>query len=77
MGKKMPVDESLPMNRRWNVHEVALYLNTTIEEIYNKVRRKTLPGAIKVGRSLRFDPALIKEWEEANRVKTYEELIPK
>lgn len=74
MGKKLPIDQSISKEKRWNVHEVALYLGTTTKEIYNKVHRKALPGVSRVGRSLRFNPQVIKEWEEANRMKTYEEL---
>lgn len=76
MGKKMPIDTSLPKNRFWNVHEVAYRLRTTTKEIYNKVRRKTLPGARKLGRSLRFDPVKIEQWARDNEIKTYEELTP-
>lgn len=71
--KKMTADPLLPSNRLWNAAECALYLNTTVTEVYNKVARQTLP-AVHVGRSLRFDPIKIKKMKDENEVKTLEEL---
>jgi len=74
--KKQSVDTSkpLPTNRLWNIEEVAYYLNETVAEIYKRVERRTLPGASKLGRTLRFDPAKIEKWKLQQQVATLEEL---
>jgi excisionase family DNA binding protein len=72
--KKQTVDPTLPTNRLWNVGEVALYLCTTPNEIYKKVSQRTLPGAVKMGGSLRFKPDKIKKWVASCELPTIEEL---
>ena len=72
--KKMTVEKPLPTDRLWNIAEVAYYLRIEVDEIYKRIERKTLPGARKLGRTLRFDPAKIKKWELQNEVATLEEL---
>ena len=45
----------------WNVKDLAKYLRTTTHAIYKLVERGQVP-CIRIGKSIRFDPAEIREW---------------
>ncbi|WP_293270429.1 helix-turn-helix domain-containing protein [Nannocystis sp.] len=49
------------------VQELAVLLSTSSSGIYSRVARGQIPGALRIGRSLRFDPRVIAEWLSANK----------
>ena len=49
------------------VQELALLLATSSSGVYSRVARGQLSGALRIGRSLRFDPRVIAEWLLANK----------
>jgi excisionase family DNA binding protein len=48
--------------------EVAAWLKTTVQAVYAKAERGTLPGATRVGRRLYFLRAELLGWVEQGRV---------
>ena len=49
------------------VQDLALLLATSNSGVYSRVARGQIPGALRIGRSLRFDPRVIAEWLSANK----------
>ena len=48
--------------RLWSVQELGAYLGVEVRTLYHWRQAGTGPVAIKVGRALRYDPALVREW---------------
>lgn len=44
------------------VKDLAVLLATSSSSIYSRVGRGQIPGALRIGRSLRFDPRVIARW---------------
>jgi excisionase family DNA binding protein len=53
----MTADES-----RWDVDDVAEYLDVPVQTIYQWRKRKYGPPAAKIGKHLRYDPADVRAW---------------
>ncbi len=51
------VDES-----RWDVEDVAAYLDVPVQTLYQWRKRKYGPPAAKIGKHLRYDPSAVREW---------------
>ena len=49
------------------VQDLAVLLSTSNSGIYSRVARGQIPGTIRIGRSLRFDPRAIAVWLSANK----------
>ncbi len=69
MKRKSPVDSSLtlrPRLRLLTADDLADLLATTRGAIYARHARGGIPGGIRLGRTLRFDPEVINTWITAN-----------
>ena len=51
----------------WNVRDLATYVKTTPDAIYKWVEQAQVPF-IRLGRSIRFDLAAIREWLRSHHV---------
>jgi predicted DNA-binding transcriptional regulator AlpA len=49
------------------VQDLAVLLTTSSSGVYSRVARGQIPGTIRIGRSLRFDPRVIAQWLSANK----------
>ena len=49
------------------VQDLASLLTTSSSGVYSRVARGQIPGALRIGRSLRFDPRVIARWLSANK----------
>ena len=49
------------------VQDLASLLTTSSSGVYSRVARGQIPGALRIGRSLRFDPRVIAKWLSANK----------
>ena len=49
------------------VQDLALLLTTSSSGVYSRVARGQIPGALRIGRSIRFDPRVIAQWLSANK----------
>ncbi len=49
------------------VQDLAVLLATSSSGVYSRVARGQIPGALRIGRSLRFDPRVIAQWLSANK----------
>ncbi len=49
------------------VKDLAVLLSTSSSGIYSRVARGQIPGALRIGRTLRFDPRVIAQWLSAKR----------
>ncbi len=49
------------------VQDLALLLATSSSGVYSRVARGQIPGALRIGRTLRFDPRVIARWLSANK----------
>ena len=49
------------------VKDLAVLLSTSSSGIYSRVARGQIPGALRLGRTLRFDPRVIAQWLSAKR----------
>ena len=49
------------------VQDLALLLKTSSSGVYSRVARGQIPGALRIGRSIRFDPRVIAQWLSANK----------
>ena len=49
------------------VQDLAVLLVTSSSGIYSRVARGQIPGAFRIGRSLRFDRRVIAQWLSANK----------
>jgi len=49
------------------VRELAVLLATSSSGVYSRVARGQIPGALRIGRSLRFDPRVVAQWLSANK----------
>jgi len=67
MSRKHPPHDSLPKRRRLlTADDLARALATTRGAIYARHARGGIPGGIRLGRTLRFDPEVIDKWITAN-----------
>lgn len=57
----------------WTVAEAAAYLKISPKELRNRVTRRSVPY-LKIGRSIRFDPAKLRAWAASHGVPTILEL---
>ena len=48
--------------RLWSVQELGAYLGVEVRTLHHWRRAGTGPAALKVGRALRYGPALVREW---------------
>lgn len=48
--------------RLWSVQELGTYLGVEVRTLYHWRQTGAGPVAIKVGRALRYDPALVRQW---------------
>jgi predicted DNA-binding transcriptional regulator AlpA len=48
------------------VEELALLLNASKAAVYARHARGGIPGGLRLGRTLRFDPRVIAQWLSAN-----------
>jgi predicted DNA-binding transcriptional regulator AlpA len=48
------------------VEELALLLRTSKGAVYARYARGGIPGGLRLGRTLRFDPRIIAQWLSAN-----------
>jgi excisionase family DNA binding protein len=48
----------------WSVHETATFLGVPVATLYRWRHRGIGPRAYRVGRHLRYDPALVRQWLE-------------
>lgn len=51
----------------WTVSDLATFVKTTPDAVYRWVELGMVP-CIRLGRSIRFDPAVIREWLTARSV---------
>jgi len=49
------------------VQDLAILLATSNSGVYSRVARGQIPGAFRIGRSLRFDRRVIAQWLSANK----------
>ena len=49
------------------VRDLAVLLTTSSSSVYSRVARGQIPGALRIGRTLRFDPRVIAQWLSANK----------
>ncbi len=49
------------------VQDLAVLLTTSSSGVYSRVARGQIPGAFRIGRSLRFDRRVIAQWLSANK----------
>ena len=49
------------------VQDFAVLLATSSSGVYSRVARGQIPGAFRIGRSLRFDRRVIAQWLSANK----------
>lgn len=49
------------------VQELAVLLTTSNSGIYSRVARGQIPGVLRIGRTLRFEPRVIARWLSANK----------
>ena len=56
-----------PKEKPWDIHKLAEHLGIHEESVRRKIRRKQIPYSFRVGRSFRFKPSLIKNWEASTR----------
>ena len=49
------------------VQDLAVLLATSSSSVYSRVARGQIPGAFRIGRSLRFDRRAIAQWLSANK----------
>ncbi len=49
------------------VQDLAVLLATSSSGVYSRVARGQIPGVLRIGRSLRFDPRIIAQWLSANK----------
>jgi predicted DNA-binding transcriptional regulator AlpA len=47
---------------RWDIDDVATYLDVPVQTIYQWRKRKYGPPAAKLGKHLRFDPVAVRSW---------------
>jgi excisionase family DNA binding protein len=52
--------------RLMTVEELAVLLNTSKAAVYARHARGGIPGGLRLGRTLRFDPRIIAQWLSAN-----------
>lgn len=52
--------------RLMTVEELAVLLNTSKGAVYARHARGGIPGGLRLGRTLRFDPRVIAQWLSAN-----------
>ena len=52
--------------RLLTVKDLAALLSTSRSGVYSRVARGQIPGALRLGRTLRFDPRVIAQWLSAN-----------
>jgi excisionase family DNA binding protein len=48
------------------VEELAVLLHTSKAAVYARLARGGIPGCVRLGRTLRFDPRVIAQWLSAN-----------
>jgi excisionase family DNA binding protein len=60
--------ESKAGNQLMTVQDAAQYLAVSISTLYGWVWQRRIPF-VKMGRALRFDPADLQEFVEANRTR--------
>ncbi len=53
----------------WTVRDVAAFLKTSRSWVYQATADGTLPGVVRLGARLRFDPLVIKAWVRPPDVK--------
>jgi excisionase family DNA binding protein len=51
-----------PTDPWWTPAEVAAYLRVPVETLYTWRKRHVGPPAARVGRHLRYDPAVVRAW---------------
>ena len=49
------------------VQDLALLLATSSAGVYSRVARGQVPGVLRIGRTIRFDPRVIAQWLSANK----------
>lgn len=49
------------------VHDLAVLLATSSSGVYSRVARGQIPGVLRIGRTLRFDPRVVAQWLSANK----------
>lgn len=49
-------------DRLWDVEDVAAYLGVPVGTLYQWRYRGVGPTAFRVGKHLRYDPALVRDW---------------
>ena len=49
------------------VRELAVLLATSSSGVYARVARGQIPGVLRIGRTLRFDPRVVAQWLSANK----------
>ncbi len=57
--KTRPADATTPL---WSIQEAATFLGVPVATLYRWRHRGIGPKAYRVGRHLRYDPALIRQW---------------
>lgn len=63
---------STPVTEKLRVKDVARLLDCSEQHVRNLVARGQLPGAIKVGKLLRFDAEIVRAWLASHAVATTE-----
>jgi predicted DNA-binding transcriptional regulator AlpA len=64
----MPDTTVRPMPERlWSIHDTADFLGIPVQTLYWWRTEGRGPRAYRVGRHLRYDPARIQEWLEAEQ----------
>jgi excisionase family DNA binding protein len=58
----MPRRKPEAMPPLWSIHEAAEYLGIPVATLYRWRHHGTGPKAYRVGRHLRYDPALVRQW---------------
>jgi excisionase family DNA binding protein len=48
------------------VQDLAILLNTSKGAVYARYARGGIPGGVRLGRTLRFDPRIVAQWLSAN-----------
>ena len=50
------------IERLWSVEDVAVYLGVPVETLYAWRKKRTGPPAGRVGKHLRYDPSVVRDW---------------
>jgi predicted DNA-binding transcriptional regulator AlpA len=51
----------------WRVPDLAAFLNTTPANVYYLIAAERVPGVVRIGKMIRIDPDVVRQWIDAKR----------